>query len=66
MTNKPVIRTDVEYHTWQWELQHFKNNMEHARILALADPQRAKVHAEESAKDLRRFVWYCIGEVYPL
>jgi hypothetical protein len=63
-----ILRTDCEHENWQYELSQYKHTytqVNKAMILGKIDPSGASVIMNEELKDLKRFIWYCIGEVAP-
>ena len=62
--NKPILRNDIEYNFWKYEIDTHKSTI---RLLIAAqtgkglNPQDAKREYEESLKEVKRFVWYALG-----
>jgi hypothetical protein len=65
MNNIPIIRNDVNYDVWEYEIKHYRIVLDALANDQSLDPHTKQKVAEEALKDVRRFVWYCIGEVYP-
>ena len=65
MNNNPFIRNDVNYDVWKYELTQYQAILHALNADKSLDPYTKKMVANESLKDIKRFIWYCIGEVYP-
>lgn len=65
MNNTTIIRQDVNYDVWEYELKHYRSILFALDADKSLDPQTKALVAEEALKDVKRFIWYCIGETYP-
>jgi hypothetical protein len=63
VNNKPKINS-VEWHMWRYEIDGHKKIIA-ALQLGVASPQDTRILYKESLHNLRRFIWYAIGEYYP-
>jgi hypothetical protein len=64
VNNIPIIK-NVDYDVWNYELTHYVTILYAVSQDNTLDPYMKQKIAEEALKDVKRFIWYCIGETYP-
>ena len=64
MKKSIVLNDGVEYVYWDYEVRKVRNALEFIRKHSIP-PSDAHELLEETIKEIKRFVWYAVGDVYP-